>query len=88
MMQIPDAPWIREAEMYGMPPYDEPDFSEQIKSLEEADKCFDTIVNILLQVEDELDGTIYENDLRDLIGSVEDIAADIRHETDRVKGIA
>ena len=23
MEQIPDAPWIREAEMYGMPPYDD-----------------------------------------------------------------
>lgn len=25
MNQIPDAPWIREAETYGVPPYDEPD---------------------------------------------------------------
>lgn len=23
MTQIPDAPWIREAERYGMPPYDD-----------------------------------------------------------------
>lgn len=26
-MTIPDAPWIREAERYGMPPYDDPDTS-------------------------------------------------------------
>ena len=25
MSQLPDAPWIREAEMYGYPPYDVPD---------------------------------------------------------------
>jgi hypothetical protein len=24
MEQIPDAPWIREAERYGMPPYEDP----------------------------------------------------------------
>ncbi len=23
MQDLPDAPWIREAEMYGMPPYDD-----------------------------------------------------------------
>lgn len=26
-MQIPDAPWIREAELNGVPPYDDPDRS-------------------------------------------------------------
>ena len=85
---IPDAPYIREAELYGMPPYDEPDFSEQIKTLEEADKGLDNVVDILLQAEDDLDGTIYENDLRDLIHSIQDIGCDIRHEIKRVKGIA
>ena len=45
-------------------------------------------VDILLQAEDDLDGTIYENDLRDLIHSIQDIGCDIRHEIKRVKGIA
>ena len=86
---IPDAPYIREAEMFGMPPYeDEPDFSEQIETLEKADKGIDTVVDFLLQVEDDLDGTIYENDFRDMIHAIENIGGDIRHEIDRVKGIA
>ena len=85
---IPDAPYIREAETLGMPPYDEPDFSDQIKTLKEADKEIDNVIDILLDVECGLEGSIYEHDLRELIESIENIGCDIRQEIARVKGIA
>ena len=85
---IPDAPYIREAETLGMPPYDEPDFSQQIKTLEEADKSLDGVLDILQEAEDGLSGSIYENDLRDLIQAVEDLACDVRLQANKIRGIA
>ena len=89
MEQIPDAPYIREAEMYGMPPYeDEPDFTEQINSLAQCDRECDAVIDILTAVEDDLSGTIYENQIHDIISAVEDIGCDIRLAMAKVKGIA
>ena len=86
---IPDAPYIREAENWGMPPYeDDPDFTDQINSLKRCDRECDAVIDILMEVENDLDGTIYENDFRDLIHAVEDIGCDIRHAIARIKGIA
>lgn len=87
-MMVPDAPYIREAETYGMPPYDEPDFTDEINTLKQADREIDAVIDLLLDAEDKLSDTIYANDFRDLIHTVEDIGCDIRHEIARVKGIA
>ena len=79
MEQIPDAPWIREAERYGMPPYgDDPDYSEQAKLVSDCDRLLDQIVDNLLAAEDELPETELQDLVRDLIYRVEDIGCDIR----------
>lgn len=85
---IPDAPYIREAETLGVPPYDEPDFSDQIKSLEDADRETDEIVDILLAVEDDLLNTAYEDAIRKIVSEVQDIGCDIRRAIRKIKGIA
>ena len=57
--QIPDAPWIREAERDGMPPFgDDPDYSEVIALLKQADKNIDDIVETLIEVDDRLTAKI------------------------------
>lgn len=84
---IPDAPYIREAETLGVLPYDEPDFSDQIKSLEDADRETDEIVDILLAVEDDLLNTAYEDTIRKIVSDVQDIGCDIRRAIRKIKGI-
>ena len=87
MEQIPDAPYIREAERYGMPPYevDEPDLSEQIKTLEDCDKGLDDVIDLLLNVEADLDGTEFCDGIRDVIRSIEDAGCNVRAARDILK---
>ena len=81
MSQIADAPWIREAEMYGMPPYDDdPDYTDQIEMLKKADRLLDDAIDELMAVEQDLDCTEFSDDFRDLIHHIEDIGCDIRAE--------
>ena len=87
-MSVPDAPYIVEAETIGIPPYDEPDFTDQVNSLRQCDRECDAVIDILMSIENDLDGTAYQNDFRDLIHAVEDIGCDIRHEIAKIKGIA
>ena len=76
---IADAPYIREAERLGMPPYgEEPDYSSQIKTLKECDKELDAVVDMLQGIEYDLDGTEFEAEIRDLIDKVEEIGCDVR----------
>jgi hypothetical protein len=82
---IPDAPYIREAETLGMPPYDEPDFSEQAESLKQADMKIDSVINLLLTVEDDLNGTIYETAIHEIIIEMENAGADIRNAAERIQ---
>jgi hypothetical protein len=82
---IPDAPYIREAETLGMPPYDEPDFSEQAENLKQADKEIDSVINLLLTVEDDLNGTIYETAIHEIIIEMENAGADIRNAAERIQ---
>ena len=91
MTQIADAPWIREAEMYGMPPYDEnPEFEYaaecQAKEMSKADELADSIVDILLGAEDALlgyeescaDAKEINESIREMIYKVEDLGCDLR----------
>ena len=91
MTQIADAPWIREAEMYGMPPYgDDAEFEEETerqgKELQKADKLTDGIVDLLLAAEDALlkyedqyDTAVSLNkEIREMIYRVEDLGCDLR----------
>ena len=84
-MTIADAPYIREAENFGMPPYDDdPDYSEQAKILKGIDKDIDSIVDLLLDAEAELDGTGFDKEIRELIYKVEEIGCDIRAEAKKI----
>jgi archaellum component FlaC len=91
MAQIADAPYIREAEMYGMPPYgDDSAFEEETeqqgKELAKADKLTDQIVDLLLNAEDALLKFEDEYDtakdlnekIRDMIYKVESLGCDLR----------
>ena len=91
MTQIADAPYIREAEMYGMPPYGddsafEDETERQGKKLMKADELADNIVDLLLNAEDAL--LKFEDDyetavnlnkrIREMIYKVEDLGCDLR----------
>ena len=91
MTQIADAPYIREAEMYGMPPYEdnsafEEETDRQGKELAKADKLTDQIVDLLLNAEDALLKFEEEYDtakdlnkqIREMIYKVEDLGCDLR----------
>jgi hypothetical protein len=86
MEQIPDAPYIREAEQYGMPPYEyqEIDLTEAIKELKECDKRLDDALDRLLDAEDELDRLGFQFDLREAIYRVEDLGCDVRRMMDEL----
>ena len=88
---IADAPYIREAEMYGMPPYGddsafEKETERQGKELMKADELADNIVDLLLNAEDAL--LKFEDDyetavnlnkrIREMIYKVEDLGCDLR----------
>ena len=87
MEQIPDAPWIREAERDGMPPFgDDPDYSEVKKLLTEADKGIDELVEILIDIDDRLQEFGDDEQFKDQIGKLEDIGCDIRHIIRELRG--
>ena len=100
MTQIADAPWIREAEMYGMPPYgDDSAFEEETerqgKELAKADKLTDQIVDLLLIAEDALlkfeeNYDIARNlnrEIRDMIYKVEYLGCDLRQLAEKVERV-
>jgi len=85
--QIPDAPWIREAERDGMPPFgDDPDYTEVKKLLTEADKGIDELVEILIDIDDRLQEFGDDEQFKDQIGKLEDIGCDIRHIIRELRG--
>lgn len=98
MTQIADAPYIREAERYGLPPYeDNTAFEEETwrqgRELMKADKLADDIVDLLLNAEDALlkfeenyDAAKELNQqLREMAYRVEDLGCDLRELAKRVK---
>jgi archaellum component FlaC len=91
MTQVADAPWVREAEMYGMPPYEdnsafEETTEQQGKELAKADKLTDQIVDLLLNAEDallkfedEYDTAVSLNkEIREMMVRVEELGCDLR----------
>lgn len=98
MYQIQDAPWIREAELYGMPPYEDNSELETAsenaaKELEKADKLADDIVSALLNAEDILNSFEDQYDeiknlnqeIREMIYRIEDIGCDFRAKAQKLK---
>ena len=99
MTQIADAPYIREAELYGMPPYEdntafEEESERQAKELKKADKLVDGIVDLLLGTEDALisfeesydEALELNKEIREMIYKVEDLGCDLRALADRLNG--
>ena len=87
MEQIPDAPWIREAERDGMPPFgDDPDYTEVKKLLTEADKGIDNLVELLIEADDRLKEFGDDEEFTEQIGKLEDIGCDIRHIISELRG--
>mgnify|MGYP006967444380 CR=1 FL=1 len=91
MTQIADAPWIRQAEMFGLPPYEdnsafEEETERQGEKLRKADELTDDIVDLLLSAEDALlkfeenyDAAVKLNkQVREMIYKVEDLGCDLR----------
>lgn len=98
MTHIADAPYIREAELYGMPPYEdnsafEEETERQGRELMKADKLCDDIIEMLLNAEDALmkyeesyDTAVSLNvEIRDMIHRVEYLGCDLRKLADKVK---
>ena len=97
MTALPDAPWVREAELYGMPPYGddsafEDETEKQGKELMKADKLTDQIIDLLLNAEDAL--LKFEDDyetavnlnreIREMMHRVEDLGCDLRALAEKV----
>ena len=87
MEQIPDAPWIREAERDGMPPFgDDPDYSDVIALLKQADMNIDDIVETLIEVDDRLTEAGDDPEYTEQIDKLEDIGCEIRHMIRELRG--
>lgn len=87
MEQIPDAPWIRDAEQNGMPPFgDDPDYSEVIALLTQADNGIDDIVETLIEADDRLKEAGDYQEFAEQIGKLEDIGCEIRHMIRELRG--
>lgn len=78
---IADAPYIREAELIGIPGGDT-DTGEAIKQLTEAGKACETVVDFLLAAED----VLKNETLRDLIYGFEDLGCDVRAKISELRG--
>ena len=98
MTHIADAPYIREAELYGMPPYEdntafEDETERQGRELMKTDRLCDDIIEMLLNAEDALmkyeetyDTAVSLNvEIRDMIHRVEYLGCDLRRLADKVK---
>lgn len=88
MTQIADAPWIREAEMYGMPPYEEEELpkSDIIDDMSIADDFISKAVDSLCRAAKSADGfRVCEDHLNSLIMSLEDFQCDMREERTKIE---
>ena len=89
MKQTPDAPWIREAERDGFPPYktEDIDFTPAIDHLAMAAKAIIEAEDHLLCAEDVLISDIrYAKEIRDLFRQAEDLEVTIRQKRGWLKG--
>lgn len=73
-----DAPYIREAETLGVPPYDEPDVSGIVKELQKAEKEIDGITDLIISAEDDLLALGIEPELRELLYEIEQAGINVR----------
>ncbi|MBP5728353.1 MAG: hypothetical protein J6Y48_14885 [Clostridia bacterium] len=86
MEKIPDADYIREAEQKGVPPYDEPNYSDVYVTLECADSRLDTVIDLLLEAEDMMVNTDHADEIREIMRKVEDLGCEVRKEIKKIKG--
>lgn len=74
MEQIPDAPWIREAETKGYPPDADPDFDCRAE-FENAQKNLTEAMEALSDAIDILDGTTFEGPLIKALDELDEISS-------------
>lgn len=86
MTQIADAPYIREAETLGMPPYENVDLEPAKSSLMEAHYHLGQAIQHLCNAADEVEGTIYEKSIEELIERLEDFQSDISLQKEEMRG--
>lgn len=87
MEQIPDAPYIREAERWGMPPYDDdPDYTEVIELLKKADNGIDNLIDILVEADDILREDGHKEEFTEQVCRLEDLGGEIRYIINELRG--
>ena len=95
MTALPNAPWITETEMFGLPPYeDNSDFEaeteRQGKKLKKADSLTDQLVDLLLDAEDALlkfeKAEELTDEIREMIYKVENLGCDLRTLARKIEG--
>ena len=88
MEHVPDAPWIRDAEINGVGPEDDddsPDYSEQINMLYNAYDELEEAAEWILDVEEDLIKTEFTDDFRELIHNIHAISAEINNEIKKIE---
>ena len=77
MSQLPDAPYIREAELCGYPSPDEVDLTVPADYMTQAHRWMSSAVSALCVAYRMIEGTEYEKKLDDLIDRLEDLQGDV-----------
>lgn len=77
MSQLPDAPYIREAELCGYPSPDEIDLSVPVDYMTQAHRMISKAVSALCVAYRMTEGTEFEKKLDSLIDRLEDLQSDI-----------
>lgn len=85
MTQVIDAPYIREAELIGMPPYDEVDLEPVRSSMGNAHFHIGQAVSYLCAAADGCEGTEYEKKIVELIERLEDLQSDVNLQREKMR---
>lgn len=70
--QIPDAPYIREAERFGYPPFEEDPYPAK-NHLDTASRELTKAFNTLAEVEQLLEGTRFSKEINEILDNLEEI---------------
>ena len=85
-MTIADDPRVRDAEINGWGPADDdPDYSEQVELLKDAEELLNQAADRMLDVEDDLKPEKLDNFYRETMYRIWEIATDIRCAQDRLE---
>ena len=89
MTQVADAPWIREAELYGAPPYYEPEFptSDIAEEFAAADEFISKAIRCLNRAAVFADDfMLCKDNINALVMQLEDFQSDMKDEQKKIEG--